>query len=102
MEAIIANAAIVLAYDVTKDMYRLWKANSPRGGLADIRLSMGNHAEAYREVETPNIVQNIAKKPVEFNESTNECHAHFFYMNSSMVIRQLKGCDPPYFAFDST
>ena len=101
MEAIIANAAIVLAYDVTKDMYRLWKANSLRGGLADIRLSMGNHAEAYREVETPNIVQNIAKKPVEFNESTNECHAKFFYTNSSMVIEQLKGCDPPYFAFDS-
>jgi hypothetical protein len=101
MEAIILNAAVILGFEITKDMYRKLKDDSPRGGLADIKLSMGNHTEAYREVESPNIVRNIAKSSVEFNESTNELNSHFFYTNNNIVTKQLLGGGEYVFAFDS-
>ena len=99
MEAIIINAAFCLGIEITKEIYQILKNDSLRGGLADIKLSMKNHTEAYREVESPNIVYKIAKSSVEFDESTNELHTHFFYTNNNIVTKQLLG--GKYFAFDS-
>ncbi len=99
MEAIIINAAFCLGIEITKEIYQKLKNDSSRGGLADIKLSMGNHTEAYREVESPNIVYKIAKSSVEFDESTNELHTHFFYTNNNIVTKQLLG--GKYFAFAS-
>ena len=101
MEAIILNALVCLGIEITKETYRKMRNDSPRGGLADIRPSMGSHTEAYREVETPNIVEKIAKSSVVFDQSKNELNASFFYTKNNYITKQLLGSDTPYFAFDS-
>jgi hypothetical protein len=99
MEDIIINAAGILKIGITKDIYRKLRKDLSMGGMAATKLSIGNPTEAYRMAESPNIVCEIAKSSVEFDESTNELHTHFFYTNNNIVTKQLLG--GKYFAFDS-
>jgi hypothetical protein len=51
MEAMIINAAVSLGIVSTKKTYQKLRNDSPRGGVAEIKPSIGHHTEAYRKVE---------------------------------------------------
>jgi hypothetical protein len=78
----------------------LIKSENVTNRLADFNVAMKDHAEALREVETPNIVQNITKSSIQINETTNEVTAYFFFTKNNIITAQLRGLK--YFAFDST
>jgi hypothetical protein len=69
-----ALMAVKICIDILKTLGVIKSAHVPTG-LVDFQVAMEDHTEAYREVETPNIVQNITKSSVQFNVSTKEVTA---------------------------
>ena len=52
--------------------------------LVDFNIAMEVHTTAYREVETPRVVENIAKSSIQIDESTEELPAYFFYTKTQL------------------
>jgi len=101
IESLLLVTACHVGVRVTGAIIAKFMAESSRG-LADVQHSTEDQtAEAYREVETPDIVKQITNWSIQFNGLTNELTSYFFYSRNNFVIEQIRGPENNYCTFDS-